>query len=102
MERWGGMLRVLLSVPGWRGGTGGWAFSSWRHHLPPAGLSATELVNKWTAVFEKEGIPEARESISEPEASTVEAAPDPCATPVHPGTEWPPTAKSSGHSGHFP
>lgn len=63
MERWGGMLRVLLSGSGWRGGTGGRAFSSWRRHRPQAGLlSATELVNEWTAVFEKEGIPEARES----------------------------------------
>ena len=63
MERWGGMLRVLLSGLGWRGGTLGWAFSSWRRHLPQAGLlSATQLVNEWTAVFEKEGIPEARES----------------------------------------
>ncbi|XP_045713442.1 MTRF1L release factor glutamine methyltransferase isoform X2 [Phyllostomus hastatus] len=94
MERWGGMLRVLLSGPGWRGGTGSRAFSSWRRHLPQAGLSATELVNEWTAVFEKEGVPEARESISEPEAGTAEAAPDPCATPVHPGTERPPTAKA--------
>lgn len=62
MERWGGMLRVLRSGPGWRGGTGGWAFSSWWRHPPQAGLTATELVNEWTAVFEKEGIPEARES----------------------------------------
>ncbi|XP_036905517.1 MTRF1L release factor glutamine methyltransferase isoform X2 [Sturnira hondurensis] len=57
------MLRLLLSGPGRRGGTRGWAFSSWRCHLPQAGLlSAMELVNQWTAVFEKEGIPEARES----------------------------------------
>lgn len=63
MERWAGMLRVLLSGSGWRGGTGGRAFSSWRRHRPQAGLlSAAELVNEWTAVFEKEGIPEARES----------------------------------------
>ncbi|XP_036984569.2 MTRF1L release factor glutamine methyltransferase isoform X1 [Artibeus jamaicensis] len=63
MERWGGMLRLLLSGPGGRGGTQAWVFSSWRRHLPQAGLlSATDLVNQWTAVFEKEGIPEARES----------------------------------------
>ncbi|XP_059520625.1 MTRF1L release factor glutamine methyltransferase isoform X1 [Myotis daubentonii] len=62
MELWGGMLRALLSGPGRRGGTWGRAFSSWRPHLPQAGLSATELVSQWTAVFEKRGIPEARES----------------------------------------
>lgn len=63
MELWGGMLRALLSGSGRRGGTLGWAFSSWRPHLPQAGLlSATELVSQWTAIFEKRGIPEARES----------------------------------------
>ncbi|XP_054450783.1 MTRF1L release factor glutamine methyltransferase isoform X3 [Pteronotus mesoamericanus] len=57
------MLRVLLSGLGRRGGTRGWAFRSWRCRLPQAGLlSATELVQEWTAVFEKRGIPEARES----------------------------------------
>ncbi|KAM7062896.1 MTRF1L release factor glutamine methyltransferase isoform 1-T2 [Molossus nigricans] len=63
MELWGGMLRALLSGSGRRGGALGWAFSSWRPRLPQAGLlSATELVNQWTAIFEKRGIPEARES----------------------------------------
>ncbi|XP_015423838.1 PREDICTED: hemK methyltransferase family member 1 isoform X2 [Myotis davidii] len=62
MELWGGMLWALLSGPGRRGGTWGRAFSSWRPHLPQAGWSATELVSQWTAVFEKRGIPEARES----------------------------------------
>lgn len=62
MELLGGMLRALLSGPRRRGGTLGLAFSSWRPHLPQAGLSATELVSQWTAVFEKGGIPEARES----------------------------------------
>lgn len=62
MELWGGMLRALLSGPGRRGGIWGRAFSSWRPPLPQAGLSATELVSQWTAVFEKRGIPEARES----------------------------------------
>ncbi|ELV10408.1 HemK methyltransferase family member 1 [Tupaia chinensis] len=63
MESWGPMLRALLSGPGRRGGTRGWAFRSGQPHLPLAGLSsATELVNHWTGVFEKRGIPEARES----------------------------------------
>ncbi|XP_012576035.1 PREDICTED: hemK methyltransferase family member 1 isoform X2 [Condylura cristata] len=63
MELWGQMLRVLLSGPGRRGITQGWAFSSWLPHLPLPGLSnATELVSHWTAVFEKRGIPEAQES----------------------------------------
>lgn len=57
------MLRAFLFGPGRRGGTWGQAFSSWEPHLPPAGLlNATELVSHWTAVFEKRGIPEARES----------------------------------------
>ncbi|XP_057562443.1 MTRF1L release factor glutamine methyltransferase isoform X1 [Hippopotamus amphibius kiboko] len=57
------MLRSLLSGLGWRGGIWGCTFSSWRPYLPSAGLlSATELVSHWTAVFEKRGIPEARES----------------------------------------
>ncbi|XP_012626852.2 MTRF1L release factor glutamine methyltransferase isoform X1 [Microcebus murinus] len=63
MELWGRMLWTLLSGPGRRGGTWGWAFSSWQPHSPLAGLSsATELVRHWTGVFEKRGIPEARES----------------------------------------
>lgn len=63
MKLWGGMLRAFLFGPRRRGGTWGQAFSSWEPHLPPAGLlNATELVSHWTAVFEKRGIPEARES----------------------------------------
>ncbi|XP_007950205.2 MTRF1L release factor glutamine methyltransferase [Orycteropus afer afer] len=63
MKRWGRMLWALLSGPGRKGGTQGWAFSSWPPHSPLAGLvSATELVSHWTAVFEERGIPEARES----------------------------------------
>ncbi|XP_066900192.1 MTRF1L release factor glutamine methyltransferase isoform X7 [Kogia breviceps] len=57
------MLRALLSGLGWRGGIWGCTFSLWQPHLPPARLlSATELVSHWTVVFEKRGIPEARES----------------------------------------
>ncbi|XP_072797439.1 MTRF1L release factor glutamine methyltransferase isoform X2 [Vicugna pacos] len=57
------MLRALLSGLGWRGGIWGCTFTSWRPHLPLARLlNVTELVNHWTAVFEKRGIPEARES----------------------------------------
>lgn len=81
------MLRALLSGPGRRGGTWGRAFSSWRPHLPQAGLSAAELVSQWTAAFEKRGIPEARESISEPEAGTSVETPDPLAATVRPGAE---------------
>ncbi|XP_058415423.1 MTRF1L release factor glutamine methyltransferase isoform X2 [Diceros bicornis minor] len=63
MELWGRMLRALVSGLGRRGGTQVWAFSSWQTHLPLAGLlSATEVVSYWTAVFEKRGIPEARDS----------------------------------------
>ncbi|XP_065396713.1 MTRF1L release factor glutamine methyltransferase isoform X4 [Macaca fascicularis] len=63
MELWGRMLWALLSGPGRRGSTLGWAFSSWQPQPPLAGLSsATELVSHWTRVFEKRGIPEARES----------------------------------------
>uniref|UniRef100_F7ICU2 peptide chain release factor N(5)-glutamine methyltransferase n=1 Tax=Callithrix jacchus TaxID=9483 RepID=F7ICU2_CALJA len=63
MELWGRMLWPLLSGPGRRGGIRGWTFSSWQPHPPLAGLSsATELVNHWTRVFEKKGVPEARES----------------------------------------
>ncbi|XP_030888259.1 MTRF1L release factor glutamine methyltransferase isoform X1 [Leptonychotes weddellii] len=63
MELGGRMLWALLSGPGRRGGTRGWAFSSWQPHLPLAGsLNATELVSHWTAVFEKRGIPEAQAS----------------------------------------
>ncbi|XP_049571369.1 MTRF1L release factor glutamine methyltransferase isoform X10 [Orcinus orca] len=57
------MLRALLSGLRWRGGIWGCTFSSRQPHLPPARLlSATELVSHWTVVFEKRGIPEARES----------------------------------------
>lgn len=57
------MLQAFLSGLGRRGGTRGWAFSSWRPHRPlPGLLNATELVRHWTAVFEKRGIPEAQES----------------------------------------
>ncbi|XP_055985387.1 MTRF1L release factor glutamine methyltransferase isoform X1 [Sorex fumeus] len=57
MKLGGRMLRALLSVPGgWRSTR---SFSSWLPHLP---VTATEVVNHWTAVFEKRGIPEARES----------------------------------------
>eukprot|EP00074_Homo_sapiens_P112774 XP_024309335.1 hemK methyltransferase family member 1 isoform X9 [Homo sapiens] len=63
MELWGRMLWALLSGPGRRGSTRGWAFSSWQPQPPLAGLSsAIELVSHWTGVFEKRGIPEARES----------------------------------------
>lgn len=63
MALWGRMLQAILSGLGRRGGTPAWAFSSSPPHLPQAGLlSATELVSHWTAVFEKRGIPEARES----------------------------------------
>ncbi|XP_063578157.1 MTRF1L release factor glutamine methyltransferase isoform X3 [Pongo abelii] len=63
MQLWGRMLWALLSGPGRRGSTRGWAFSSWQPQPPLAGLSsATELVSHWTRVFEKRGIPEARES----------------------------------------
>ncbi|KAB0402462.1 hypothetical protein E2I00_006485 [Balaenoptera physalus] len=57
------MLRALLSGLGWRGGMWGCTFSSQQPHLPPSRLlNATELVSHWTVVFEKRGIPEARES----------------------------------------
>ncbi|XP_020029981.1 MTRF1L release factor glutamine methyltransferase isoform X2 [Castor canadensis] len=64
MKLWGQMLRALLSSSrGRRGGTWGWAFSSWPSHPSLAGLlSATGVVNHWTRVFEKRGIPEAQES----------------------------------------
>ncbi|KAK2500376.1 hypothetical protein MC885_014840 [Smutsia gigantea] len=63
MELWGRMLRAFLSGMGRRGGYWGRAFSSWQPRLPPTGLSsAREQVSHWTAVFEKKGIPEARES----------------------------------------
>ncbi|XP_031519182.1 MTRF1L release factor glutamine methyltransferase isoform X3 [Papio anubis] len=63
MELWGRMLWALLSGPGRGGSTLGWAFSSWQPQPPLAGLSsATELVSHWTRVFERRGIPEARES----------------------------------------
>ncbi|KAM9074805.1 MTRF1L release factor glutamine methyltransferase isoform 3-T3 [Megaptera novaeangliae] len=57
------MLRALLSGLGWRGGIWGCTFSSQQPHLPPSRLlNAAELVSHWTVVFEKRGIPEARES----------------------------------------
>lgn len=57
------MLWTFLSGMGRRGGSWGRAFSSWQPRLPLAGLSsAREQVSHWTAVFEKRGIPEARES----------------------------------------
>ncbi|XP_046952746.1 MTRF1L release factor glutamine methyltransferase isoform X2 [Lynx rufus] len=63
MELGDRMLRALLSGLGRKGGTRGWAFSSWQPYLPLAGLlSATEVVSHWTAVFEKRGIPEAQAS----------------------------------------
>lgn len=81
------MLRALLSGLGWRKGIWGCTFSSWQPHQPPAGLSATKVVSHWTAVFEEKGIPEARESISEPEARTVDPTPNPLAATVYPGAE---------------
>lgn len=64
MGLWGRMLWTLLSGPrGRRGGTQGQAFSLWPPHPPlPRLLNARELVRHWTGVFEKRGIPEARES----------------------------------------
>lgn len=62
MPLWGGMLRALLSGPGRRGGAPSQAFSSWGPRPPQAGWSAAELVSQWAAVFEKRGVPEARES----------------------------------------
>nr|XP_036850198.1 MTRF1L release factor glutamine methyltransferase isoform X3 [Manis javanica] len=63
MELGGRMLWTFLSGMGRRGGSWGRAFSSWQPRLPLAGLSsAREQVSHWTAVFEKRGIPEARES----------------------------------------
>lgn len=63
MELGDRMLRALLSGLGRKGGTRGWAFSSWQPYLPLARLlSATEVVSHWTAVFEKRGIPEAQAS----------------------------------------
>ncbi|XP_006892921.1 PREDICTED: hemK methyltransferase family member 1 [Elephantulus edwardii] len=57
------MLWGLLSGLGRKGGCQGWTFSSCPPYSPLAGLvNATELVSHWTAVFEKRGIPEARES----------------------------------------
>ncbi|XP_013015441.1 MTRF1L release factor glutamine methyltransferase isoform X3 [Cavia porcellus] len=57
----GRVLWTLLSGPkGRRGDTQARAFSLWStlHRL----LNPTELVSHWTGVFEKRGIPEARES----------------------------------------
>ncbi|XP_011224895.1 MTRF1L release factor glutamine methyltransferase isoform X2 [Ailuropoda melanoleuca] len=63
MELGGRMLWALMSGPGRRAGTRGWAFSSWQPHQPLSGsLNATDLVSHWTAVFEKRGIPEAQAS----------------------------------------
>ncbi|XP_047421096.1 MTRF1L release factor glutamine methyltransferase isoform X5 [Sciurus carolinensis] len=64
MELWGQRLWALLSGPGGRrGGIRSWAYSSWRSHPPLTGLlSPTGMVSHWTGVFEKRGIPEARES----------------------------------------
>ncbi|XP_005410356.1 PREDICTED: hemK methyltransferase family member 1 isoform X4 [Chinchilla lanigera] len=64
MGPWGRMLWTLLSGPGGRrGGTQGRVFGSWPPHPPlPRLLNPTELVSHWTGVFEKRGIPEARES----------------------------------------
>lgn len=88
MELGGRMLWTFLSGMGRRRGSWGRAFSSWQPRLPLVGLSsAREQVSHWTAVFEKRGIPEARESIPEPEASTLDPAPDCLAATVHPGAE---------------
>ncbi|XP_021093753.1 hemK methyltransferase family member 1 isoform X2 [Heterocephalus glaber] len=64
MGFWGRMLWTLVSGPsGRRGGAQGRAFSLWPPRPPlPRLLNATELVSHWTGVFEKRGIPEARES----------------------------------------
>ncbi|XP_023562000.1 hemK methyltransferase family member 1 isoform X2 [Octodon degus] len=64
MGPWARMLWTLLSgLRGRRGGIQGWAFGLWPPYLPqPRLLSPTELVSHWTRVFEKRGIPEARES----------------------------------------
>nr|XP_004664232.2 MTRF1L release factor glutamine methyltransferase isoform X2 [Jaculus jaculus] len=64
MKLWGQMLWGHLSgLRGRQGGIWGWACSTWQSHQPQAGpLSASGLVKHWTAVFEKRGIPEARES----------------------------------------
>ncbi|XP_036733475.2 MTRF1L release factor glutamine methyltransferase isoform X1 [Manis pentadactyla] len=63
MELGGRMLWTFLSGMGRRRGSWGRAFSSWQPRLPLVGLSsAREQVSHWTAVFEKRGIPEARES----------------------------------------
>ncbi|KAM4863563.1 MTRF1L release factor glutamine methyltransferase isoform X1 [Urocitellus parryii] len=64
MKLWARMLWALLSGSGGRrGGILGLAFSSWQSHPPlPGLLSPTGLVSHWTRVFEKRGIPEARES----------------------------------------
>lgn len=63
VKRWGQVLRPLLSCQGRTGGTWGRTCSSRQPHPALAGLlSATGQVSHWTEVFEKRGIPEARES----------------------------------------
>lgn len=64
MALWGQSLWALISGPRRkRGAIWSWVFSSWQAHSSLAGLlSATGLVGYWTGVFEKRGIPEARES----------------------------------------
>ncbi|XP_043443363.1 MTRF1L release factor glutamine methyltransferase isoform X4 [Prionailurus bengalensis] len=94
MELGDRMLRALLSALGRKGGTRGWAFSSWQSYMPLAGLlSATEVVSHWTAVFEKRGIPEAQASISEPETSTSDPAPESLAATACAEAESLPIAK---------
>ncbi|XP_062056955.1 MTRF1L release factor glutamine methyltransferase isoform X4 [Lepus europaeus] len=63
VKLWGRVLRPLLSCQGRTGGTWGRTCCSRQPHPALAGLlSATGQVSHWTEVFEKRGIPEARES----------------------------------------
>lgn len=63
VKLWGRVLRPLLSCQGRTGGTWGRTCCSQQPHPALAGLlSATGQVSHWTEVFEKRGIPEARES----------------------------------------